>query len=218
MKNLNYKQFFYNKYIKRFLDIIMGLIGLLLFSPLLLLLSLLIKMKLGSPIIFIQKRPGVDGVPFNLYKFRSMKNNEKDEKDYLSNEERLTTFGNKLRKFSLDELPTLINVIKGDMSIVGPRPLRLRYLPYFTQEQQIRFNIKPGITGYAQVNGRSNIDWDKKIEFDCFYVKNQSLYLDIKIIIRTLFQVVISKDVTPKETNFEIPFDEYMIKKNNNEK
>ena len=209
---------FYNKYLKRFLDCIFASLGILLLSPLILCISFLIKIKLGSPILFVQKRPGINGVCFNLYKFRSMKNNNSNKKDYHSNEQRLTKFGSKLRKLSLDELPTLINVIKGDMSVVGPRPLRLRYLPYFNSKQKIRFNIRPGITGYAQVNGRSNIDWNQKLEFDCYYVENQSLYLDIKIVIKTFFQVIIAKDVRPRESNFEVPFDEYILNKKNDSK
>jgi len=132
----------------------------------------------------------------------------------LSNEERLTNFGKKLRHTSLDELPSIINVLKGDMSFVGPRPLRMRYKDYFNKEQNLRHTVKPGLTGYAQINGRSNISWDQKIDFDIFYIKNQSLYLDIKIMIQTIFKVILLKDTKPQDANFEIPFDEYVIMKN----
>jgi len=188
--------------------------ALSLFTPLLLLLSLLIRIKIGPSVNFQQTRPGINFKPFTFYKFRSMLDLRDGDGKLLSNEERLTNFGKKLRHTSLDELPSIINVLKGDMSFVGPRPLRMRYKDYFNKEQNLRHTVKPGLTGYAQINGRSNISWDQKIDFDIFYIKNQSLYLDIKIMIQTIFKVILLKDTKPQDANFEIPFDEYVIMKN----
>lgn len=175
---------------KRFFDVVIAFILLVCLSPLILVISLLIKMKLGSPVFFKQIRPGLHEKPFYLYKFRSM-TNEKDENGHLKlDEERLTAFGMFLRKYSLDELPQLINVLKGDMSLVGPRPLLMEYLPFYTKEQRKRFLVKPGITGWAQINGRNRLNWEEKFALDVWYVDNRTFLLDVKIILLTLIEVL----------------------------
>jgi lipopolysaccharide/colanic/teichoic acid biosynthesis glycosyltransferase len=175
--------------IKRLIDFFASLCGLLILLPVLLILALLIAIKLGRPVLFIQKRPGLNTKPFNLLKFRSM-TSEKDEKgELLPDEQRLTPLGSFIRSASLDELPSLLSVLKGDMSLVGPRPLLMEYLPLYNDRQQRRHEMKPGITGWAQVNGRNALSWEQKFEYDVWYVENQSLLLDIKILFMTLHKV-----------------------------
>jgi lipopolysaccharide/colanic/teichoic acid biosynthesis glycosyltransferase len=175
--------------IKRLIDFFASLLGLIALLPVLLVLSLFIALKLGRPVLFIQKRPGLNANPFNLLKFRSM-TGEKDEKgELLPDEKRLTKFGSFIRSASLDELPSLLSVLKGDMSLVGPRPLLMEYLPLYNERQQKRHQVRPGITGWAQVNGRNALSWEEKFEHDVWYVENQSLLLDIKILFMTLHKV-----------------------------
>jgi lipopolysaccharide/colanic/teichoic acid biosynthesis glycosyltransferase len=176
--------------LKRLLDIIAALAALVLFSPLFALLFVLVRCKLGSPVLFSQTRPGLNGQPFTMYKFRTMTNATDEHGVPLSDVERLTRFGKLLRSSSMDELPELWNVLKGDMSLVGPRPLLMEYLPLYTSEQAKRHQVRPGITGWSQINGRNAITWEKKFELDVWYVDNQSLLLDIKILIRTVLKVV----------------------------
>jgi lipopolysaccharide/colanic/teichoic acid biosynthesis glycosyltransferase len=178
------------KHIKRFLDIIFGSILLIIFSPLLVVISLLVWWKLGSPIIFRHVRPGFLGHPFLLYKFRTMTNKKDKNGELLPNDRRITPFGEFLRKWSLDELPELWNVIKGDMNFVGPRPLLMEYLPLYTTEQMRRHEVKPGITGWAQVNGRNAISWEEKFAYDVWYVDNWSIGLDFKILWLTVKKVI----------------------------
>lgn len=175
--------------IKRCMDILISLIILTIFSPIILIVAILVKVNLGSPIIFKQERPGKNGVPFYIYKFRTMKDLNNDLGEPLPDSERLTKFGIAIRKLSLDELPQLVNVIKGEMSLVGPRPLLMRYMPYFTDRERKRFDVKPGVTGWAQVNGRNTTSWDERFELDVWYVENYSLYLDIKILFLTVSKV-----------------------------
>ncbi|WP_290609563.1 sugar transferase [Idiomarina sp.] len=175
--------------LKRSFDIITSLIGLLLLAPLILIVACLVKVKLGSPILFIQKRPGKSGVPFEMYKFRTMKELYGVNGEVLPDSERLTSFGKFLRSTSLDELPELWNVLKGEMSLVGPRPLLLEYLPNYSKRQYRRHDVLPGITGWAQINGRNSISWTEKLELDIWYVENQTLWLDIKIILKTIKKV-----------------------------
>lgn len=202
--------------LKRSLDFLLSLIGLLLLSPLLLLIAILILIKLGGPIFFTQIRPGIHGEPFTIIKFRSMTNEKDKEGKLLPNEKRVTPFGQALRSTSLDELPELINVLKGDMSLVGPRPLVMEYIPYFSEEQNRRHYVKPGITGWAQVNGRNAIDWDKKLELDVWYVDNQSIWLDIKILWMTVIKVIRRDDIT-HEGHVGMPrFDDYVKQKRAN--
>ena len=182
------KHKFYSK-IKRILDFIISLIAFIVFSPVLLVVAVLVYIKLGSPIIFKQDRPGKDGRIFKMYKFRTMLDSYNKFGEPLPDEERLTKFGKILRSTSLDELPELINVIKGDMSLVGPRPLLVEYLELYSDEQKKRHNVRPGITGWAQVNGRNSISWNEKLNLDVEYVKNLSLILDIKILFLTVYKV-----------------------------
>ena len=181
--------------IKRVLEFIIALIGLILASPILLIVAILVKTKLGSPILFRQQRVGLNGEIFEMVKFRTMKDATDSEGNPLPDEERLTKFGQLLRKTSLDELPELWNVLKGDMSLVGPRPLLVEYLPLYSKEQMKRHHVRPGITGYAQVNGRNNISWTKKFELDVYYVENFSLWLDVKILFRTVAKVLGQADI-----------------------
>ena len=176
--------------VKRLLDIIIAAAALVLLSPVLLLLAWQIQRKLGTPILFRQVRPGRDGIPFVMYKFRTMRDTEDENGRPLPDAERLTPFGRKLRAASLDELPELWNVLKGDMSLVGPRPLLMEYLPLYNAEQRRRHLVRPGITGWAQVNGRNAISWPEKFRLDVWYVENCSLLLDIKILFLTVKKVL----------------------------
>ena len=175
---------------KRVFDFIFSLLALFFLSPLFLIIVLFVKVFLGSPVLFQQIRPGLNGKPFKMLKFRSMLDAKDREGNSLPDEQRLTSFGRILRSTSLDELPGLINVIKGDMSLVGPRPLLKEYLLLYTPEQARRHNVRPGITGWAQVNGRNAISWDDKFKLDVWYVDNQSLLLDIKILVMTIIKVI----------------------------
>lgn len=175
--------------IKRSLDIIIAGLGLLILSPLLIVISLVILIQIGRPVLFIQMRPGLNGKPFCMYKFRTMTNEKDEQGNLLPDELRLTRLGRFLRSTSLDELPELFNVLKGDMSLVGPRPLLMQYLERYTPEQARRHEVKPGITGWAQVNGRNAITWEKKFALDVWYVDNWSLWLDIKILAITVVKV-----------------------------
>uniref|UniRef100_UPI0035D8B275 sugar transferase n=1 Tax=Vagococcus fluvialis TaxID=2738 RepID=UPI0035D8B275 len=180
----------YKLFFKRLLDIVISLFSLILLSPAFLITAVLIRTKLGSPIIFKQERPGKYNKVFSMYKFRTM-TDEKDEfGNLLSDEIRLTKFGEFLRSTSLDELPELWNILKGDMSIVGPRPLLVQYLELYNMEQIKRHNVRPGLTGLAQINGRNTISWQKKFEFDVEYVENISFVMDVKIIFLTIKKVI----------------------------
>ncbi|UMZ74713.1 sugar transferase [Natranaerofaba carboxydovora] len=175
---------------KRLFDFIMSIMLIILFSPLLLIISALVGAKLGTPVLFIQKRPGLNGKPFNIYKFRTMTNETDEEGNLLPDEIRLTSFGEFLRDYSLDELPELFNVLKGDMSFVGPRPLKMEYLERYNTTQARRHEVRPGITGWAQVNGRNLLSWEEKFELDVWYVDNRSFWLDIKILWLTFVKVI----------------------------
>ncbi len=175
--------------IKRAFDFGASLLALLLFSPLLGLIASLVRLELGSPIIFRQQRPGLRGKPFTIYKFRTMTDERDAQSNLLLNSERLTRLGRFLRSASLDELPELFNVLKGEMSLVGPRPLLMRYLARYTPEQMRRHEVKPGITGWAQVNGRNAITWEQKFVLDVWYVDNRSLWLDLKTIALTVWKI-----------------------------
>ena len=182
--------------LKRLFDIGAATTALIILSPVYAITAYKVKKNLGSPILFSQTRPGQDGVPFEMIKFRTMKDAIDSEGNPLPDSERLTDFGKALRNSSLDELPELWNVVRGDMSLVGPRPLLMEYLPLYSKEQARRHNVRPGITGYAQVNGRNAIGWDKKFELDTWYVDNQSLWLDIKILLKTVKKVVIKDGIS----------------------
>ena len=174
---------------KRAFDVMTTFTGLLLCWPLVLVLALLVRIRLGFPVFFQQSRPGRHGKPFPMYKFRTMTENRDGQGNLLPDSERLTNFGRFLRSSSLDELPELLNVLKGDMSLVGPRPLLMEYLPLYSTEQARRHEVRPGITGWAQVNGRNAISWEEKFKLDVWYVDNQSFWLDLKILWMTLAKV-----------------------------
>lgn len=186
----------YRNYIKRLLDIIFSLVALIVLSPVLLFTALLIRKNLGSPVIFSQNRPGKDEKIFKLYKFRSMTDERDELGELLPDSERLPKFGQILRSTSLDELPELWNILKGDMSIVGPRPLLIRYLPYYTTTEQTRHKVRPGLTGLAQIKGRNNLGWNTRLSYDTEYAKNLSFILDIKIIFNTIHKVLKRDDIT----------------------
>lgn len=191
----------YGKVIKRLIDIVISGGCLIVLSPLLLVLFLLVRVKLGKPALFTQERPGRKEQIFKLYKFRSM-TDERDEKgELLPDYMRLTKFGKTLRATSLDELPELFNILKGDMSIIGPRPLLVSYLPYYTETEKLRHTVRPGLTGLAQVSGRNYIDWDKRLEKDVEYVQNLSFGMDIKIMIMTVKTVLTRSDEVAEDTN-----------------
>ena len=182
--------------LKRLLDIVIASSALVLLSPVYALVAYKVKKNLGSPVLFRQVRPGLYGKPFEMVKFRTMKDALDAQGNPLPDSERLTPFGKMLRATSLDEMPELWNVIKGDMSIVGPRPLLMEYLPLYNSEQAKRHNVRPGITGHAQVNGRNAISWEKKFELDTWYVENQSLWLDFKIMLKTVKKVIAKDDIS----------------------
>lgn len=192
---------------KRLFDLIVSLFALLILSPVLGITFLLIRLKIGSPVLFKQQRPGLNGKPFCVYKFRSMTDERDSNGELLPDDIRLTSFGKLVRKLSLDELPQLWNVLKGEMSFVGPRPLLMEYLPLYNERQARRHDVRPGITGWAQVNGRNAISWEEKFELDVWYVENHSFWLDIKILIMTVLKVFksegISQDGQATMTRFE---------------
>lgn len=190
----------YSKCIKRILDFVLSLLGLIILSPILLIVSILVRIKLGSPIIFKQKRPGLNEKIFTMYKFRTMIDEKDENGKLLSDEIRLTKFGKMLRKTSLDELPELINILKGDMSIVGPRPLLVEYLELYNEEQRKRQSVRPGLTGLAQVSGRNAISWEEKFEKDIEYIKNNSFLNDCRIILLTI-KKVFKKEGISSETS-----------------
>ena len=177
---------FYEKYVKRMLDFLLSLISIVILSPVFLILAAVVRMKMGTPIVFSQSRPGIDGKIFKMYKFRTMTNEKDENGNLLPDEMRLNKFGAFLRSTSLDELPELFNILKGDMAIVGPRPLLVEYLPLYTEEQARRHEVRPGMTGYAQVNGRNELSCEKKFELDVEYVDNITFLSDVKIIIKTI--------------------------------
>lgn len=183
----------YRKYIKRGLDFVLALAASMVLSPVMLVVAILVRIKLGSPVLFKQQRPGKDEKIFEMYKFRTMTDEKDENGNLLPDEKRLTKFGKMLRSTSLDELPELFNIIKGDMSIVGPRPLLVSYLPRYNERQRHRHDVRPGFTGLAQVNGRNSISWEEKFEWDVKYVENITFLGDCKIIFKTV-KVVLKKD------------------------
>lgn len=199
----------YKKYIKRFLDIIISLTGIILLSPVLLVLWILVRIKLGSPVIFTQQRPGKGEKIFKLCKFRTMTDEKDSEGKLLPDEERLTKFGRLLRATSLDELPELFNILKGDMSLIGPRPLLVRYLPYYTQEERHRHDVRPGLTGLAQVHGRNALNWESRFAYDLEYVENCSFFMDLKIFFMTIGKVLKHSDTLSGAEQTVADFDEY---------
>lgn len=185
----------YILYIKRFIDILCSGIAVLVLLPIMAIIAVLIRTKLGSPVLFTQDRPGKSEKIFKMYKFRSMSDARDKDGNLLPDDVRLTSFGRKLRSTSLDELPELFNILKGDMSIVGPRPLLVEYLPYYTDEERHRHDVLPGLTGWAQVNGRNITVWDERLQQDIYYVNNASFPLDCKIVWMTIYKVINRSDI-----------------------
>ena len=190
----------YKLFLKRIIDIFLSLVFILLFWWLYIVVAILVRKKLGSPVIFKQKRPGLNEKIFTMYKFRTMTDEKDKNGDLLSDIHRLTKFGKFLRSTSLDEIPELWNVLKGEMSLVGPRPLLVEYLSKYTMEEKRRHEVRPGITGFSQINGRNNTTWEERFKNDIYYVENISLSLDLKIIVKTLFKVVKRSDINQSET------------------
>lgn len=190
---------------KRFFDFVCALVGVILLSLVIAVTALLIRSKLGSPVIFKQQRPGLHGKPFFVYKFRTMTDERDESGELLPDSIRLTSFGQLLRKLSLDELPQLFNVLKGDISLVGPRPLLMEYLDLYSPEQARRHDVRPGITGWAQVNGRNAISWEEKFKLDIWYVDHRSFWLDIKILFMTVLKVFKSEGIS-QDGHATMPF------------
>ena len=192
---MEHKKGIYEKYIKRILDFSLSLIALICLSPILLIVAILVRIKLGKPVIFKQERPGKDEKIFTLYKFRTMTDEKDKQGNLLPDSQRLTKFGKFLRSTSLDELPELVNIVKGDMSIVGPRPLLVRDMIFMNEEQRKRHSVRQGLTGLAQVNGRNNITWEKKLDYDLEYIQNITFIVDFKIILETILKVFRKEDI-----------------------
>lgn len=191
----------YRKFFKRFLDFVLSFLALVLLSPVFLIVAILVRVKLGSPVIFKQKRPGKNEKIFTLYKFRTMTDERDENGELLPNDKRMTQFGRVLRKTSIDELPELFNIFKGDMSFIGPRPLRVEYLELYSEEQKHRHDVRPGLTGWAQINGRNKISWKQKFEYDVYYVNHLSLWLDIKVFFLTIKKVIAKSDIYGDESS-----------------
>lgn len=196
----------YKKFLKRVLDIICSILLIVLLSPVFLIVWILIRIKLGKPVIFKQERPGKDEKVFKLYKFRTMTDERDEEGNLLPDEMRLSTFGQKLRSTSLDELPELFNILKGDMSFVGPRPLLVQYLELYDDKQKRRHEVRPGLTGLAQARGRNLLTWEERFNLDVEYVDKVSLWLDIKILIETVRVVIKREGIVPKDSEIMRPF------------
>ena len=190
----------YAKYIKRPLDFMLSLIAIIILSPLLLIVAILVRIKLGKPVIFKQQRPGKNEKIFNMYKFRTMTNKKDKDGNLLPDDQRLPKFGKFLRKTSLDELPEIFCILNGSMSFVGPRPLLVKYIPYYTEEEHHRHDVRPGLTGWAQANGRNLVNWDERFKLDLEYVNNVSLKMDIKVILKTINVVLKREGITDGKT------------------
>ncbi len=205
----------YKKYLKRPLDLTLSLIAIVILSPVLLMVACLVRIKLGTPIIFKQKRPGLNEKIFTMYKFRSMTDKKDNNGELLSDSERLTSFGKWLRSTSLDELPELFNIIKGDMSIVGPRPQLVKDMVFMTPEQRKRHTVRPGLTGLAQVSGRNSITWENKLRIDLEYIKDIHLLNDIRIVISTFFKVFKKEDISQAGYETGLDLGDHLMKINN---
>lgn len=198
----------YEKYFKRMLDVFCGLAALLVFWWLYIIVAVLVRIKLGSPVLFKQERPGKNEEIFKLYKFRTMTDARDENGNFLPDEVRLTKFGRALRATSLDELPEVFNILKGEMSLVGPRPLTIQYLPYYSEEERHRHDVRPGLSGLAQVNGRNFIDWDHRLAFDVQYVKKITFMGDLRIILQTVLKLVKKEDIAVDTNKVEPNFAE----------
>jgi len=201
------------RYFKRWLDFFISLIAIVLLAPVLITLMILIRIKLGGPVFFTQERPGLGGRAFKMVKFRSMTNERDEQGELLADQLRITSLGRFIRRTSLDELPELVNVLRGDMSLIGPRPLLMKYLPYYTVREMKRHEVRPGITGWAQVNGRNLLNWDKRLEMDVEYVEKMSFGLDIRILFKTIGEVLGQHDVLEVSSETVPDFDDYRKQK-----
>lgn len=192
---------FYEKYIKRILDIVCALAALVVFSWLYIIVAIIVRVKLGSPVIFKQERPGKNEKTFHLYKFRTMTDEKDENGELLPDEKRLKKTGVLLRRLSLDELPEAVNILKGDMSVVGPRPLLVRYLPLYNEHQRHRHDVRPGLSGWAQVNGRNTVSWKDKFDYDVYYANHVTFRLDVKIVWKSVIQAFIKREGISSETS-----------------
>jgi len=202
----------YAKYIKRLLDFVLSLVALIILSPVILIVAILVRIKLGKPILFKQKRPGLNEKVFTMYKFRTMTDEKDENGNLLPDDKRLTKFGKFLRSTSLDELPELINILKGDMSIVGPRPQLVRDMVFMTEEQNKRHSVRQGLTGLAQVNGRNAISWEDKLDYDLEYIKHITFVNDVKIIIKTVGKVFKKEDISAEGMETAEDFGDYLLR------
>lgn len=199
----------YRKFLKRPMDFILSLMAIIVLSPIFIIVAILVRVKLGSPVVFKQKRPGLNEEIFTMYKFRTMTDMKDENGELLPDSVRLTRFGRLLRSTSLDELPELFNIIKGDMSIVGPRPLAIQYLPYYTEIERKRHSVRPGLSGLAQINGRNTATWEERFDFDIKYVNNISFMKDIKIIFKTIIKAVKRSDIGERGVDAPMDFHVY---------
>jgi undecaprenyl phosphate N,N'-diacetylbacillosamine 1-phosphate transferase len=202
----------YRRFIKRPMDLILSVIAIIVLSPIFLIVAILVRTKLGSPVLFKQKRPGLNEEIFMMYKFRTMTDEVDDNGQLLSDNVRLTKFGRLLRSTSLDELPELFNIIKGDMSIIGPRPLAVQYLPFYTKEEKVRHTVRPGLSGLAQINGRNTASWEQRFSYDIEYVNNISFIGDTKIVIKTILKAIKRADIGERGVDSPPDFDKYREK------
>ncbi|AUD62928.1 sugar transferase [Tenericutes bacterium MO-XQ] len=211
------KEGLYVRFFKRPMDFIISLLTIIILSPLIVFLAILVKVKLGSPVLFKQNRIGLNEKIFNIYKFRTMSSTKDLNGNLLPDDQRLTKFGKFLRSTSLDELPELLNILKGDMSIVGPRPLVSQYLPFFTDYEKIRHTVRPGLTGNAQVNGRNSIKWEERFRYDIEYANKIKFFSDLSIIVKTGFIVLKRENIGERNQNAAIDFDKYRIMQRGNQ-
>lgn len=211
---MKYKRTFYDRFIKRSIDFILALLAIIILSPVLLITAIMVAIKLGRPVIFKQKRPGLNEKIFTMYKFRTMTDERDENGELLSDDVRLTSFGKKLRASSLDELPELFNILKGDMALVGPRPQLVRDMVFMSEEQNRRHFIRPGLTGWAQINGRNILLWEKKLEYDLQYLKKISFQNDIKIVFLTIKKVMKKEGVSAENMETAEDYGDYLLRIN----
>jgi lipopolysaccharide/colanic/teichoic acid biosynthesis glycosyltransferase len=204
----------YRKYFKRLFDILFSLLALIVLSPVLLIIAILVRIKLGSPVIFKQKRPGLHEKLFILYKFRTMTDKKDEQGNFLPDEERLTKFGKALRSTSLDELPELWNIVKGEMSFVGPRPQLIKDMVFMSDEQRKRHSIRPGLSGLAQVNGRNAINWEEKLRLDLVYIEKITFYKDIVLLSKTFIKTLLREGISQKGMETTLDFGDYLLQNN----
>lgn len=202
----------YRKFLKRPMDFILSLMAIIVLSPVLIIVGVLVRLKLGSPVLFKQRRPGLNEKIFAMYKFRTMTDEKDENGELLPDSVRLTKFGRMLRSTSLDELPELINILKGDMSIVGPRPLAVQYLPYYSETERMRHLIRPGLSGLAQINGRNTATWEDRFNYDVKYVNEITFLGDLKIIFQTVLKAIQRSDIGERGVNAPMDFDKYRMK------